>query len=237
MDSAKRESILRHFTLFSLSDGGIGSWLSESTDDFVLSRLATIEQIPLSKVQLNQLLAFAHEAPLSVGFFRYYWLTRPEKHPYDVAGLPTVWDQSWITQSAIVSLDHLSWGLYRLYTDGLLWFGNIRTAYRALRTKSFTALSQFFLHRRFDTEVLKKRGPALELAPIAKDDRYLISEMACKSYGDTPRARSELREVLTSAFRKHKRNTGGRVKIRELLETRNIPSDAAGRQYEFFFVG
>ena len=235
MDSPTNETILRRFSLLSFSDGGIGSWLSETTVDFVFHRLATIEQTPLSKVQLNQLLAFAHEAPLSYGFFKYYWLTRPDGHPYDVASLLPEWNEQWTEKMSISSLDHLYWGLYRLYVDGLLWFGNIRTAYRALRTQSFDSLVRYFVNRRFNTEELKKRGPALGLVPIARDDRYLISEMACKSYGDTPQARSELRDVLTNAYREYRKNGGGPVKIRELLDVKNIPSQAVPRQGEFIF--
>ena len=186
MANRSKEEILPRFRLFSLSDGGIGSWLTEDTDDYVFERLSRIEQEPLSKVQLNQLLAFAHEAPLSAGFFCYYWLTAPEGHPYPVKSISPPFNASWGSQCYIVSLDHLSWGLYRLYVDGLLWFGNVRTAYRKLRTKSFDTLDQFFTKRRFDTDSLKARGPALDLHSIARDDRYLISEMACKSYGNTP---------------------------------------------------
>ena len=234
MANRSKAKLLQYFRLFSVPDGGIGSWLTGDTDDYVFERLSTIEQEPLSKVQLNQLLAFAHEAPLSVGFFRYYWLTTPERHPYIVTGIPLRFDASWGSQSCIVSLDHLSWGLYRLYTDGLLWFGNVRTAYRKLRTKSFETLEQFFTKRRFDTDALKARGPALDLHSIARDDRYLISEMACKSYGNTPTAESELRNALVTAFRAHKEMGRGRVKIRDLLKER-LPSSAIERQGEFMF--
>ena len=135
-----RRAILKLFSLLSLPDGGIGSWLSETTGDDIFRRLSELKRQPLSKVQLNQLLAFAHEAPLSRGFFRYYWLVHPSLHPYNIASLPVTYDDSWMSMGQIVSLDHLYWGLYRLYVDGLLWFGNVRTAYRALRTKTFEEL-------------------------------------------------------------------------------------------------
>ena len=228
-----RESVLRQFALFSFPDNGIGSWLSNDTPDEVFDRLAIIENNPLSKIQLNQLLAFAHEAPLSDGFFQYYWLNCPATHPYDVTNLPDYSERS-NSSRAIYSLSHLAWGLYRLYVDGLLWFGNVRTAYRSLRTQDYSSICEHFSIRRYDTEALKRRGPVLTLSSIRKDDRYLISEMACKSYGDNPTTRSELRDALIESFRIHARGSGGAITIRKLLEN-HIPKSLKERQTEFMF--
>ena len=211
-----KDTILDKLALFSLSDSGIGSWLSEETNDDIFVRLAKIAENPLTKVQLNQLLAFGHEAPLSDGFFRYYWLTCPDEHPYEVRKLPD-YDDQWPTCDAIQSLEHLSWGLYRLFVDGLIWFGNIRTAYRSLRTKDIISLKQYFSEKRFDTDLIKSRGPVLQLSPIAKDDRYLISEMACKSYGNTAQTSSELKGVLLKAFKTHIRRGGVLLRLRIYL--------------------
>lgn len=228
-----KDTILSKLSLFSLSDGGIGSWLSEGTDNYVFVRLAKIDKAPLTKVQLNQLLAFGHEAPLSDGFFRYYWLTCPGEHPYEVQKLPG-YDKRWLESDAIKSLEHLSWGLYRLFVDGLIWFGNVRTAYRSLRTKDAISLEQYFSEKKFKTDLIKGRGPALPLLSIAKDDRYLISEMACKSYGNTPQTSSELKRALLEALTAHHERGGGPIKIKALLEG-NIPEDFESRQGEFMF--
>ena len=67
-----KEQILEEFKLFSLGTDGIGGWLGAATDERVFDRLAQIESQPLAKVQLNQLLAFGHEAPVSDAFFDYY---------------------------------------------------------------------------------------------------------------------------------------------------------------------
>ena len=230
---SNKEIILDKLRLFSLSDGGIGSWLSGKTANDVFERLSRIDKEPLTTTQLNQLLAFGHEAPLTDGFFTYYWLKYPENHPYDVQKIPH-YDKRWSECHAIESLEHLSWGFYRLFTDSLIWFGNVRTAYRWLRAKNFISLEQFFREKRFDTDLIKRRGPALELSPIAKDDRYLISEMACKSYGDSRQTSSELKNVLLETFRNHNKRVGGPVKIKNLLEGQ-IPDDLATRQQEFLF--
>lgn len=229
-----KQQILRELRLFSLQTGGIGSWLTENTDDEVFTRLGRIEDEPLTKVQLNQLLAFGHEAPVSDDVFRYYWLAAPAEHPYDVKALPD-FQEAYQKSSAITSLAHLKWGLYRLFTDGLLWFGNVRTAYRKLRSMTHGELSDFFASRRFQTQLIKERGPALSLTPIAKDDRYMISEMACKSYGDHPDSAGALKDALLEAFRAHRSGGGGRITVRRLLEGDLVRDKYAERQHELLF--
>ena len=70
----------RHLTLFTGGTGGIDSWLTGDHADTVIARLDRISADPLSCSQLNQLLALSHQAEVSEGFFRYYWLSEP-KHP------------------------------------------------------------------------------------------------------------------------------------------------------------
>lgn len=228
-----KDAIMKKLNLFLLPNGGIGNWLSSDTDAYVFERLSKLDRHPVPKSQLNQLLALAHEAPLTDGFFQYYWLECPEEHPYDVKMIPD-YDERWTTCRTIESLDHLSWGLYRLFVDGLIWFGNIRTAYRTLRVKDYASLQQFFSGKRFDTNSMKNRGPALDLSFIAKDDRYLISEMACKSYGDNSTTDSELRSMLLESFRHHTEGGGGRVKIKDLIEGK-ISTAWTEREPEFIF--
>jgi hypothetical protein len=96
-----KDQILRDFSLFSVPVGGIGNWLTEKTDADVFERLGRIDEQPLSAVQLNQLLVLGHEAPASDGFFRYYWLTVPEHHPYRVQDLKG-YDANWTSSESIV---------------------------------------------------------------------------------------------------------------------------------------
>jgi hypothetical protein len=229
-----KNDILEELKLFSLRTGGIGSWLTHDTDDEVFARLGQIDESPLTKVQLNQLLAFGHEAPVSDDFFRYYWLTAAAEHPSDVRAIPG-FQEAWLRSSAITSLAHLKWGLYRLFTDSLLWFGNVRTAYRRPRSMTREELSGFFGRRRFNTHLIKERGPALAPKSIAKDDRYLISEMACKSYGDRPDSPGALKKALLEAFRAHATAGGGPISIRRLLEGDIVRDIYAERQQEFIF--
>ena len=120
--------------------------------------------------------------------------------------------------NSILSLSHLKWGFYRLYIDTLLFFGNVRSGYRFLRTKSKTELENFFQSKMYDSERRRLRGPPLKLVDIKKDDRYLISEMCCKSYdvgeGDT----NEIKKILKELLGEHKKNGGGKITIHDLLE-------------------
>ncbi|MHC4405342.1 MAG: hypothetical protein ACYTG0_37320 [Planctomycetota bacterium] len=229
-----KDQILRELKLFSIRTGGGGSWMTEDSEAEVFARLGRIEEEPLTKVQLNQLLAFGHQAPVSDEFFRYYWLTRPAAHPYDLKSISD-FEEAYEESSAITSLAHLKWGLYRLFTDGLLWFGNVRTAFLKLRSMTQGELSEFFASRCFQTRLIRDRGPALPLTPIAKDDRYMISEMACKSYGDQPESPGALKNALIHAFRAHRSSGGGRTTVRRLLEGDLVGQQYAERQLEFLF--
>ena len=228
-----KEKILEKFKLYSSPNGGIGTWLSEETDDDVFHRLAEIDQNPLSRAQLNQLLTLGHEAPVSDGFFEYYWLNVPKRHPYDVQKISEFQNKS-KDCSEIESLDHLFWGFYRLYLDGLMWFGNIREAYRFLRIKDLDFLRDYFESKCLDTKEIISRGSPLELKFIAKDDRYLISEMACKSYDESRKSESDLERMLVGLYRKFSDSGGGKVKIGDLIDE-NFPSEFKERQEEIKF--
>ena len=229
-----KQHILGDFKLFTLGTDGIGGWLGSHTDTRVFDRLALLDREPLTKVQLNQLLAFGHEAPVSDDFFRYYWLSAPSRHPYDVKQLAD-YAEGWLDANGILSLDHLRWGLRRLYTDGLLYFGNVRTAYRKLRALTATELAAYFGKRRFDSEAIRSRGPSLPLAMIPMDDRYLISEMACKSYGESVGGSGPLKAALLGALRTHIERGGGAIPIRRLLDPNLLAAEFANRQQELLF--
>ncbi len=228
-----RDQITERFSSLFARSGGIDSWLDEETPDVVFARLAEIETQPLTRAELNQLLVLSHEAGLSDGFFRYYWLSSHD-HTYDVTHVAP-FDEAWLAGSAIVSLDHLEWGLRRFYTDALLCFGNVRAAYRRLRDLDDAQLSEFFRCQRVDTAALQQRGPALPLANIAKDDRYLISEMACKSFDDSGGA-SDLRQALMEAYQDHVRRGGGRISPRQLLDGSYVKGNFGDRQQQLLFA-
>jgi hypothetical protein len=225
-----KDQLLSEFSIFSLGTGGFGDWITNETDDAVFKRLATIDSEPLSHGQLNQLLVLGHQAPLSFDFFSYYWLTAPSDHPYEVEALPG-FEKSFFGSPLVKSIAHLKWGLYRIFVDALLWFGNVRAGYRFLRNMDTNQLHGFFLEKSFRTESIMKRGPYLKTKDISRDDRYLISEMACKSYGDERSSPNHIVNALKTAFRAQ--DVKGPIKIRRLLESESIKGKYEARQTEF----
>ncbi len=218
-----KESVLDQFSLFSLGGEGIGGWLTQETDDKVFKRLDSINEDPLSKSQINQLLVFGHQAPVSDDFFTYYWLDVPSAHPYPVDQIIGFKDYYCQGTDKISSLEHLWWGMYRLFVDALLYFGNVRTAYRTLRTLSRSKLDSFFEARRFDTHAIKRRGEMLPLEDINRDDRHLVSEVVCKSFGEQPESESEIRQALREAYDKHRTVSSSPITFRSLL-TDELPN-------------
>ena len=224
----------KHLTLFTGGTGGIDSWLTGDHAGTVIARLDRISSDPLSCSQLNQLLALSHQAEVSEGFFRYYWLNEP-KHPYDVTRIPNH-HATYKSVDQILSLDQLSWGMYRIYVDCLLYFGSIRDGYRALRALSYRELQTQFEERRYDSDNMLHRGPALPLESIAQDDRYLIAEQACKSLDAPEGSASELLLVLKGAWADHLRKGGGKVTAKELLQSAYVLDGFRERQGQFLFA-
>lgn len=228
------DDIKNEFGLFRGNGAGIESWISDKTPDDVLVRLAQIDSDPISIAQLNQLLILSHEAGISEGFFKYYWQSGKSlhlTHPYDVTKIPD-YISSFEDAEMIHSLSHLKWGLYRFYVDALLYFGNVREAYRSLRIKTFDDLSQYFQTKRFNTNRLKLRGDTLRMQSIAKDDRYLIAELACKTY--EPKEKESLVQILTVEFRRLQKAGAERITFRDLV-TQKPAESIVPRQGELEF--
>jgi hypothetical protein len=229
-----REEIRAQFLPLFAGTGGIDSWLTDSTPDDVFDRLARLGSEPLTRVQLNQLLVLSHEAGASDGFFSYYWSEAPAGHPYDVTAYE-YFEDGWKGLPTIASLNHLRWGLTRFYTDALLFYGNVRFAYRQLRDLDREKLYEFFSSRRIDTEALSKRGVPLAMEPISKDNRYLISEMACKSLEAGPKGGADLVAAIQGAYGDRVAKGGGAVAVKELLDGSYVKERYAGRELEFAF--
>jgi hypothetical protein len=141
--------------------------------------------------------------------------------------------EGWAQQRppAILSLEHFKWGLYRLYVDALLYFGNVRTAFRRFRTMHKEDLSCFFSAKRIDAEALLARGPYFPMEQIEKDRRYLTSEKASLAFGAHPDGKSELRKALLEAWHLHQQSGGGRVELRDLLRDSAVKA-GLGERYE-----
>jgi hypothetical protein len=226
--------IQAEFAIFRGNGAGIESWISDTTPRLVIERLNEIDAKPISLAQLNQLLILSHEAGVSEGFFRYYWLSAgtalAKVHPYNITRVPD-YNPTYENLESISSLPHLKWGLYRFYSDALLFFGNIRQAYRELRQKSFSDLEDFYSSKRFDTQRLMSRGAPLPMLSIAKDDRYLIAEMACKTYD--PNSIETIGKSLVDEFKRRNADGAKRVTFRELISPPKARSNPRQVEMEF----
>jgi hypothetical protein len=228
------EAARTKLALFRGGTGGIDSWLTGDDQDTVFRRLANLPHEPLSCGQLHQLLALSHHAELSPGYFKYYWLSEP-KHPYDLTRLPN-YHTSYNHVDQILSLDQLHWGLYRIYVDALLYYGSIRDVYADLRSRSYEYLQDYFGSFRHDADAMLHRGPALPLEPIAKDNRYLIAEQACKSMDTPAGGTSDLLMVLKGAWADHLRRRGGKITAKDLLQSAFVLEGFGDRQKQFLFT-
>ena len=227
-----KESILDQFRLYSSSGEGIAGWLTEKTDPKIFDRLDDIGNNPLTRAQLNQLLALGQQPTVSDGYFYYYWLESPPDHPYPVHSLPG-FKQDWLSgDGRIQSLPHLEWGLHRIFVDGLLYFGNVDMAYQSHRKLSREELTRFFKGKRTVSESFEERGKALPIVTIPRDDRHLISEFAYKSFGDNPAAEGALRPTLLEAFGKHVNIAGGPITFGQLIGG-DLPEDALPLRSDF----
>ncbi len=169
--------------------------------------LDALEQGSLSWARLNQILHLCSQAGMSEGFYQYYFLCNPGSHPYPCDKVFP--DESYEPPKDAVEIQfflQLKWGIQRFFYDAMLFWGNFRQAYRDLRTKDFTEISEFFSAKRTNENRLITRGKVEIPIPIPRDERYLISETACKTYygmqkiedGDHVRAALEAFDELCS---------------------------------------
>jgi hypothetical protein len=137
-----KAKLISEFELFRDNGGGIESWFSDRVPDTVVEVLLNCERRPISCEVLNQLLILSHEGGMSREFFDFYFLYDPHAQGYswyDPTKLPE-FDERFIGANELLNLNHLKWGLRRLYMDALLYFGNIRQAYRSLRAQDKSGL-------------------------------------------------------------------------------------------------
>lgn len=211
-----KESLIQAFSLLTTGNLGIESFVTKESHESIFQRLGSLGSEPLSKVQFNQLLGLSKEKGVSDGFFAYYWLQYPSTI-CDITVIPG-FALGYDNHNHINSLPQLLWGFHRLYIDGLLFSGNVRAFYRQFASKSYEEIDHFISKVRIDTDAIKRRGPTLPFHSVSKDNRYLISEMACKSYGSTPETESELKVALIQAWQQHRKTSLGSSTIRALID-------------------
>ncbi|MCK4904659.1 hypothetical protein KAS42_00220, partial [bacterium] len=212
-----KDEIVKYFELFSNPDGdGLERFLSSNGEKEVFLRLANINKESLSKVELDQLLIISGLTGMSYGYFKYYWLMASNKHSYPVDKLED-YDEGFLNKEKVISLQHLRWGLRRIYTDSLLYYGHITNGFNRLNIKTEEQLINFFEGKRFPTEKIKMRGRPLDFKIIPQEDRYLISEMACKTYEAPADSEQNLKQFLIDNYIEAKKQGRNRVTVRDLF--------------------
>jgi hypothetical protein len=188
--------------------------LNESANAMIVSALANCEQEFLSLAKLNQLLGLTRHSPVSEGFFRHYFLSAPMEHPYAIGRLMSV--QPEVHVSHIVSRAQFEFGVRRFLADALLFFPDIDQAFQELGEKTHEQIISFFSSKCFDGQSMQQRGPAFELQKIPIDDRYLISELACKAYSlDESPDPAVLTELLKAYTQLH---PGDKIPLKRLVD-------------------
>lgn len=208
-----KSKLLDSFNLFRGNGGGIENWFSDQMPDTVVNALLACDRKPISCEEFNQLLILSHEAGVSRAFFKHYFCSNSYPHGtglYDPIDVPH-FEERFLETDQIISLEQLKWGLYRLYIDCLLIFGSIRQGFRRLRSQNEITLRIILSEPRHQTDMMLNRGDFLPLESIAKDDRYLIAEMACKTYAPRGAAGDELVKYLEK--RRIALLTAGRPKV------------------------
>jgi len=220
-------------SLFTGDTGGIDSWLTGENADRIIQRLAQLPGQPLSHSLFNQLLALSQQPPVSRAFFDYYWCSSP-MHPYRVDDIPG-YHITYTKFDRVETIDQLSWGLYRIYVDSLLYFGSIRNGFHELSAKDASGLSGFFMSKMYDPGGLIARGEPISPLHIPIADRYLIGELACKSFEPSGQDR-DVWHVIYGAWIEHRQRSGGKLTYKELLDSACLRPEFTGRQQEFEFA-
>jgi hypothetical protein len=220
-----KQEIIDYFKDLSFSENdGVEKLFSTKGNDTVFQRLEIIEEKPISKVQLNQLFALSGLPSMTFGFFKYYWLSVPETRTYKIEIIKGFSDD-YANNEFVNSIQQLRWGMERIYYDCLLYYGNITNGYKVLSRKNEVELKSFFGSKMFPTEMIKKRGKALDFEEIPKDDRYLISEMACKTYEAPEEDANNLKRFLIENYTIAINKGLKKPKIKDLLEGKYLKED------------
>jgi hypothetical protein len=223
---------------------GLEKFLGPKGVNEVFERLKIENDLNLNKVQLNQLFIISGLTNISFGFFKYYWLTVPENHPYNLTELVLGYAEKdskgddiltvkggylkdnikkyffeldkegnpkkdkkgnpihKLKNSTVIdTIEHFRWGLLRIYTDTMFYFGNITLGFNILNKMGFSEINNFFKKKAFDTEQIIKRGHCMDFYDIEVNDRYLISEAVCKNLDAADATKTALREKLRLRFR------------------------------------
>ena len=174
-----KKDIIDMFNDLMCESDGICGFISKNSSQLLFDTINNIENEHLTKVQFDQLLALHHLKCMSDDFFDYYWINNPEIHYYKIKYFNKDKENN---NRDISSLEQLKQGFERLFIDCLYIFGNVQKGYDVLCERSYAELNDIIEKQIFNTKQIEKRGNPLQFVDINKEERYLISEIACKTF-------------------------------------------------------
>ncbi len=219
-----KQEILNKFSGIMCNEPGICSLVTEQYgQDVLFERLINLSTSPLTRTQLNQILTM-HQIPhMTKDVFQYYFFDN-SPHFYKRTKLPEIV----IKKAHIVSLDQFYIGIERLLIDSLFLFGNINNGYATISKYSYEDIIAMVKANTVQSDSYEERESLIELNDVNKDDRYLISEMACKTIGDGTIDEKELSLKLINEYRIALKRGKKHVKFKDLLA--GIYSDANSKK-------
>ena len=113
--------------------------------------MEAIDNGDLSWARLNQIMHLCSQAGMSEGFYRYYFLTFPQNHPYPIEKVFSEDDyEPPEGADEIKSIRQFQWGIRRFIYDAMLYWGNFRQAYRELRQLREGEIAELFTYKRIN---------------------------------------------------------------------------------------
>lgn len=214
----KFDNIKNKFSQLMSNVEGICGFISDNSTDYLKSILCNIESMPITKVQFDQLLSLQNIKCVSDGFFNFYWLSNPNHfYKFKAIDLPK-------GINTIQSIEQLYCGFNRLFIDCLYVYGNIQKGFEILAGLSYEDITKTFARFIVNTEQIKSRGNTLSFNPIDKNNRYLISEMACKTFENIKSGKG-LREKLIDSYKVAMERGINNPTYRSLLDGSYLPAE------------
>lgn len=202
------------------NDEGLCGFVSENSSEYVFRSIANIKSEPITKVQLDQLFSLQGIRSISDDFFKYYWLSKPTVHFYEIEDIVIP------NSHTINSIEQLKWGLKRIFIDTIYAFGNIQLGFNRISRMTSDELNNLYTKFVINTDQISNRGNTLHFNDIAKEDRYLISEMACKTFANIE-SPDGLEKKLIASFKEAKKRGVNKPTFRKLLDGDYLPDNKA----------
>lgn len=201
----EKEIIIKMFSDIMHPCKGIEGLFTNEVDqkEIIFGALSNIEHRPLTKVQLDQMLMLNYTKGMSNDFFKYYWLDEPDQHFYKVNTIQP-YSEKYKKTNEIESLEQLKWGFYRLFVDLLFAFGNINMGYEKICGFNRKQLETFFGELRIGNKLPPNRSKTIKFDTIPENDKYLISEMACKTLATDYTDTTEFEKYLLERYKRYR---------------------------------